>query len=56
MTLYQITTSYFCAGVEVNSARFVVRAAPILAWAVGKPFYQLQNWCLRKQGRVVKVE
>lgn len=33
--LYQITSSYYCAGLVVRNG-YVAEAAPILKWAIGK--------------------
>lgn len=54
MKLYQVSTSYFVAGVIVDQGK-VVRAAPILGWSVGKPTRQLAAWVKKKKGTVVFV-
>ena len=54
MKLYQVTTRYFVAGVIVDQGK-VIRAAPILGWAIGKPTRQLAEWVKRKWGTVVLV-
>ena len=48
MKLYQVTTPWMCAGMEVERGR-VTRAAPILRWAVGKELSYLGAWCKRKR-------
>ena len=41
---------WFCCGVIVRSDNVVVEAAPILAWAVGKPFAAVRDWLRAKGG------
>ena len=52
--MIQITTRYFCAGVVVENNR-VIRAAPILAWAIGGEWPVLRRWVLARSGRVEVV-
>lgn len=55
MSLYQITAPHFCAGVVTATRKeveTVVHAAPVLKWAVGKPFEYLLCYCLRKRWQV----
>lgn len=51
MNLYVIDVGYFCAAVVVQGET-VIDAAPILAWAVGKPADTVFSWAQRKRGRV----
>lgn len=44
MQTYQIQSPYFCAGVVV-SHDFVLQAAPIIRWAIGKSFIEVRDYC-----------
>jgi len=46
--MYQITTTYFCAGVVVDQTDVVIEAAPILHWAVGKLVFSVLEYYLNK--------
>jgi hypothetical protein len=49
-TLYQVTTPYACAGIEVDYAtKTVIRAAPIFSWMYGKALSFCQAW-IRSKG------
>lgn len=52
--LWQIDTAYFCAGVVVEDGR-VRAAAPVLGWAVGKPWVHLVQWARLRGARVQHV-
>lgn len=53
--LYQITAPHYCAGVVVEGG--VCReAAPILHWAVGKPWPWLLSYFARKKFGVILVD
>lgn len=52
--LYQVTTSYMCAGLVVAQGR-VVDAAPILGWTRGKAPEVVYAWISKKQGSMVRV-
>ena len=54
MTLWQIDPGYFCAGLVVRDGR-VVLAAPILGWAVGKPWVEVRAWAERQHARLTRV-
>jgi hypothetical protein len=45
--LYQITSSYFCAGIIVNDG-VIVQAAPILKWSIGHTFEYFRAYCRTK--------
>ena len=47
--LYRVTLSYCCAGVTVAGG-YIIRVAPILRWARGKPVGELERWVHRKGG------
>lgn len=58
MALFQITLPYACAGIEtetLNPYAVVVRAAPIFQWMLGKPFYMIEQWVVRKYGTIRMV-
>ena len=46
-SLWRITAPHFCAGLVVRDGK-VVRAAPILAWAVGKEWLVVKRYMVRK--------
>lgn len=54
---WQVTLPHLCAGVIVNQQQIIVRAAPILAWSVGKPLQALALWIRTKhaQGTLIRV-
>ena len=52
--LYQVDVRYFCAGVEVQD-NIIIRAAPILRWACGKPLSALQSWVKTKRGTCILI-
>jgi hypothetical protein len=53
LTLWQITSKYFCAGLETDAAGVVVKAAPVLRWCVGRtraalrPYFARKGWEVR---------
>ena len=48
---YQVTTSYFCCGIIVQDGK-VLRAAPIMKWAVEKDFDFVKYWVVKKGGTI----
>lgn len=52
--LYQITLSYLCAGIIVEDD-YVIKAAPILKWMVGKTIYKVEFWVYKKNGTINNV-
>ena len=56
MRLYQITSSYFCAGIVVNDAGYCVGAAPIVHYMKGKSGNWIASYIKKKGWNVVKVE
>jgi hypothetical protein len=52
--LFQVTAPHFVAGLVVDAGR-VVRAAPILAWTVGKTRDHLRPYFRRKRWEVKYV-
>ena len=55
MNWYQASTNYFCCGVAESNG-VVVRAAPILRWALGKPIEVIRVWLEKKGGTLVRIE
>lgn len=51
-TLVRVDAPHFVAGLLIENDR-VVRAAPILAWTIGKPFYQVEMYA-KRSGWVVE--
>jgi hypothetical protein len=47
MKLYQITAKHFCAGVIVEEDK-IIKAAPILAWSIGKSWRWFDAYCTRR--------
>ena len=45
---YQVQAPHFCAGVVIDQWGIVIRTAPILRWAQGKRWVDLQSFCKRK--------
>ena len=56
LSLYRVTLPYAVCGLEVDAAGVVVRAAPLLHWAVGKRVAVVAGWVRRRGGACVKVE
>ena len=54
--LWRITTFYFCCGIVTNSSGYIVEAAPILQWSVGKYLNTLLNWVDGKDGEYECLE
>ena len=52
--LYQVTTSYFCAGFETEEGA-VINAAPIIYWMIGKNLEEVCKWISKKKGSIVLV-
>lgn len=53
--LLRVQMPYFTAGAEAEAGR-VVKAAPVLEWAVGKSVADLARWVLRRKGEISVVE
>lgn len=56
--LYQVQTSYFTCEIATGdedgmAVQRVVEAAPIMAWAIGKPLSQIIAWVEKKHGKIV---
>jgi hypothetical protein len=48
---YRVTLKHFCCGIVVNQQGTKVQdAAPIMRWAIGKPFSQVRSWVEGKGG------
>lgn len=52
--LYQVATSSYVAGIMVQDGR-VVKAAPILRWAIGRTLEELRGRVGKQGGTVVVV-
>jgi hypothetical protein len=52
--LYRVVTDNFVAGLVVKEGQ-VVRAAPILRWAIGKPVDELRRQIEQSGGTVAAV-
>jgi len=50
--LYQITAPKFSAGLEVGDRGTVIKAAPIIAWAVGKTIGEIKFYCRLKEWKI----
>ena len=46
--LVRVTTTYFCAGIIVESGK-IVESAPIMRWAIGKTPEELKAYYTRRQ-------
>lgn len=55
--LWQITAPHFCAGLVVTAGK-VARAAPILAWAMGREWRKVRAYAQRKgwHGQLVQIQ
>jgi hypothetical protein len=54
MEIYRITTNYCCFAVEVEDG-FVVNAAPISKWAIGKPWDVVRDWWIVKRDATIEL-
>lgn len=54
MELYQITSRYFCAGIEVAGGR-VVKAAPIVKYMIGRSMEWVRAYCFKKGFTIIRV-
>jgi len=54
MILIQVDLPHLCAGVVAKSQK-IVRAAPILAFSVGKTPQELATWVMGKGGTISVV-
>jgi hypothetical protein len=53
--LYQITLDYACFGILVCDD-YVIAAAPIGKWMIGKTIYQIESWVNNKNGRLDYID
>lgn len=51
----QITAPNFCAGIVVDSDRYVVEAAPILRYMVGWSLAQTTAYCWKRRWKIEQV-
>lgn len=54
MTLWQIDSGYFCAGLEAQGQRIVL-AAPIIKWMIGKSIPDMRSYCAGRKWKMVEV-
>jgi len=47
--LMRITSSYFCAGVILNSKEIIIETAPILKWSKGRDLWWFEKYCKKKK-------
>lgn len=52
--LYQVTASYFCAGLVFRGST-CIKAAPISGWARGMEMMDIDSYCKRKGWKLEKV-
>lgn len=51
--LFRVVAPHYVAGFEVSHQGMVLRAAPVLGWAVGKPYRRVERY-LRNNGYQVE--
>jgi Rad3-related DNA helicase len=51
---YQVTTGYYCCGVDVQGGK-VIAAAPIMKWSIGKEWGKVAEWVAKKNGKVEAI-
>lgn len=51
---YRIAAPHFVAGVETENG-VIVRAAPIVKWALRKPIMELLQYCRRKGWQITNL-
>ena len=52
--LYQITSSYYCAGIIIRN-NIICKAAPILGWTLGKDIEWFKTYCASKSFIINKI-
>ena len=55
MILIRVDLPHLCAGVVAKGEQ-IIRAAPILAWSIGKTPQELAAWVVGKGGSIAVVE
>lgn len=55
MTVYLIDAPHYCAGVVVRDGVVTV-AAPIVKWAIGKPWNEVSDYFNRKKFKITAAE
>ena len=50
-TIAMVTAPFYCSAVIIRDG-VVVEAAPILRWAVGKPWPEVESYCQRKKYQI----
>jgi hypothetical protein len=51
---YRVETAYFVCAVVVEDNE-VVKAAPIMKWAVGKTWPYIRAWIAKKKGKIQEM-
>ena len=54
--LYRITAPHFSAGVAVAHDGAIIQVAPVLRWALKRPWDDLRRWAQVKRYKVERVE
>jgi len=54
-SLYQLTTSYACGGIEVDSSNTIMITCPIYKWMIGKKVDYVIDY-LKRKGTFVRLE
>lgn len=54
MALYRAELPHYVCGFEVEN-EIIVRCAPIMAWAMGKPLDTYAQWARQKGGSVIMI-
>jgi len=54
--IYQIDTSYACAGIIVDKQGIVIKTAPIFSWMEGKHIQEIRRWkSIKKLKRIGEI-
>ena len=53
--LYQITSSYFVAGLIVKDDK-VIKSAPIIKWMIGRNLKYIETYCLSKHWKLTEIK
>lgn len=48
----RVSVPHFCCGIVIDRSYIVVRAAPIMKWAVGKGLAEVRQWVASKGGEI----
>lgn len=53
--LYQITSPYFCAGIDFKGSLLVKEAAPIIKYMKGWTLQNVKEYCKKKRFKITSV-